>query len=394
MDKNTNFVQSDIFTQDMKIVCDIHIPFLKGVLEPYAQVIYLPGQQITRDTVRDADALIVRTRTRCDAALLEGSRVRFIATATIGYDHIDTEWCESHGVLWTNAPGCNSSSVQQYMGSLLVNLSRRFKFDFKEKTLGIVGVGNVGGKVARLAALLGFKVLLCDPPRAKRENPHGFVTLEELIRKADIITCHVPLTFDGPDATYHLFDAARLSSLSSNQILINTSRGEVVDCDALKSVLKEKRILAAALDVWEKEPDIDGELMQQLFCGTPHIAGYSLDGKANGTMMCVQALGRFFELPCSDWETDGIPYPEQPLVFSIDVSGCSPQQVLGDAILHTYDVMKDYSRLKADITGFEKQRSDYPIRREFPAFSLRPINDIQGRATAFLREAGFNICES
>ncbi len=377
----------------MKVVCDSHIPFLKGVLEPYADVVYLPGNAITPDHVRDADALIVRTRTRCDAALLQGSKVRFIATATIGFDHIDTEWCESNGITWTNAPGCNSWSVQQYMGSLLVNMSRDFGFNFKDKTIGIVGVGNVGSKVARLAALLGFRVLLCDPPRSRREGAGAFVSLDEIINRSDIITLHVPLIHNGEDCTFHLFDSIRLESLNENQILINSSRGEVVDDNALKKVLKEQKIRAAALDVWENEPKIDSELLKLLYSGTPHIAGYSLDGKATGTMMCVQALGRFFDLPCQNWEVKDILQPEQPTEFTIDVSEKKPQEALAEAILYTYNVLNDYSTLKSDISSFEKQRSDYPVRREFPAFSIRVQNDDTGRSTVFLREAGFNITE-
>ena len=154
----------------MKVICDSHIPFIKGVLEPYCDVTYVPGQDIGPQTVRDADALVIRTRTRCDRSLLDGSKVRFIATATIGYDHIDTRWCESHGISWTNAPGCNSRSVEQYMGSLLVTMSQRLGFECRRKTLGVIGAGNVGSKVARLAALLGFNVILCDPPRARQAS--------------------------------------------------------------------------------------------------------------------------------------------------------------------------------------------------------------------------------
>lgn len=377
----------------MKVVCDSHIPFLKGVLEPYCDVVYASGSDISKDMVKDADALIVRTRTKCDAKLLKGSKVRFIATATIGYDHIDTEWCEANGIKWTNAPGCNSWSVQQYMGSLLVTLSRHMLFSFKDMTIGIVGVGNVGGKVARLAALLGFRVLLCDPPRARKEGSNAFVSLDEIILKSDIITLHVPLIRDGQDATYHLFDKNRLSTLNRNQILINTSRGEVVDNAALKEVLKNKTICTAALDVWENEPRIDRELMPLLFMGTPHIAGYSVDGKATGTTMCVQALGKFFDLPCCDWEVNEVPQSVQPSEFSIDATGKTPQEVLADAILHTYDIRNDDSALRADMSSFEKQRSNYPARREFPAFSVRILNDDSGRSTVFLREAGFFINE-
>lgn len=377
----------------MKIVCDAHIPFLRGVLEPYAEVAYIPGQDISADDVRDADALMVRTRTRCDKALLEGSKVRFIATATIGYDHIDTAWCESNGIAWTNAPGCNSWSVQQYMGSLLVCLSRHFGFAPREKTLGIIGAGNVGSKVARLAALLGFRVLLCDPPRARKEGAGGFVTIDEIVAQCDIISCHVPLTRQGDDATYHLFDSSRIAALRPDQILINTSRGEVVDGQALKEALKSKSILTAALDVWENEPRIDPELLGLLFIGTPHIAGYSQDGKANGTMICIQTMAKYLDLPLADWEVSDIPQPDEPAELTLDAESRRPQELLADAILHTYDVRKDAALLLSDVNSFEKLRSSYRIRREFQAFSVMLKNDQTGRCGAFLREMSFNICE-
>lgn len=375
----------------MKIVCDNKIPFLKGALEPYAQVVYLPGSETTPDVVCDADAIITRTRTKCNESLLKGSKVKMIATATIGYDHIDTRWCESNGIEWTNAPGCNSWSVQQYIGSLLVTMSRELGFSCKQKTLGVVGVGNVGSKVARIGALLGFKVLLCDPPRARREGTAGFVTLDEIIDKSDIITCHVPLQRSGEDCTFHMIDAARLASMRRDQILINSSRGEVVDCNALKAALKNGAIRAASLDVWENEPDIDCELLSLLFTGTPHIAGYSLDGKANGTMMSVQAIGRKFDLPCSDWTVTDIPLPLQPVEFTLDAAGKTPQEVLADAILYTYNIKDDDARLRADTGSFERQRADYPVRREFPAFTVTLKNDDTGRATVILREIGFNV---
>jgi erythronate-4-phosphate dehydrogenase len=375
----------------MKVICDSDIPFLKGALEPYCEVIYSRGSDISREMVKEADALVVRTRTKCDASLLEGSNVRFIATATIGYDHIDTAWCESHGIRWTNAPGCNSWSVQQYIGSILVTMARQFGFSFREKTLGVVGVGNVGSKVARLAALLGFRVLLCDPPRARREGSGSFVSIDEIISRSDIITLHVPLIRDGEDATFHMFDSSRLAKMNQNQILINSSRGEVVDGAALKNALAQKKILAASLDVWENEPQIDPELLSLLFTGTPHIAGYSVDGKATGTTMSVQALGKFFDLPCKDWEVTEVPPSLQPTEFSIDVTGKTPQEVLADAILHTYDIKNDDAALRADVASFEKQRSHYPVRREFPAFSVKTLNDDTGRSTVFLREAGFYI---
>lgn len=375
----------------MKIVCDNKIPFLRGALEPYAEVVYLPGKETTPDVVRDADAIITRTRTICNESLLKGSKVRMIATATIGYDHIDTEWCEANGIEWTNAPGCNSWSVQQYIGSLLVTMSMELGFDCRQKTLGVIGVGNVGSKVARIGALLGFNILLCDPPRARREGQEGFVNLDTIIERSDIITCHVPLMRSGEDRTFHMFNAERLGSMRPDQILINSSRGEVVDCNALKEALRNNGIRAASLDVWENEPDIDRELLDLLFTGTPHIAGYSLDGKANGTMMSVQAIGRRFDLSCRDWTVPEIPLPAQPVEFTIDVQGKTPRQVLGEAILYTYRIKDDDARLRSDTGSFEKQRADYPVRREFPAFTVSLENDTDGRAAVILREIGFNV---
>ena len=354
----------------MKIVCDNKIPFLKGALEPYADVVYLPGKDTTAEVLKDADAVITRTRTKCNESTLKGSSVKIIATATIGFDHIDTEWCEQNGIEWTNAPGCNSWSVRQYLASLLVQISNSFNIDRHNCTLGVIGVGNVGTKVAEIASILGFKVLLNDPPRARKEGNTGFVSLDEIIEKSDIITCHVPLQRNGQDATFHLFDQERISLLKPHQILINTSRGEVVDNKAIKKALQNKSIKAASLDVWENEPDIDTELMDLLFTATPHIAGYSLDGKANGTWMSVQAIGKKFNLPCKDWKVTEVPNPAQPVEFCIDLNGKNIDQALDEAILYTYNIFTDDRRLRENPTEFELQRADYPIRREFPAFTL------------------------
>lgn len=379
----------------MKIVADNKIPFLAGALEPYADVIYLPGSETTPQVVADADAVITRTRTICNEGLLKGSRVKMIATATIGFDHIDTAWCNANGIEWTNAPGCNSWSVQQYIASLLVNLAQTFGFDCKDKTLGVIGVGNVGSKVAHIAELLGFKVLLNDPPRAAKEGQRGFTSLDTLLEKSDIITCHVPLQKDGPYATYHMFDKERIAKLRKDQFLINSSRGPVVDNAALKDALKAKSIAGASLDVWENEPNIDTELMDLLYTATPHIAGYSLDGKANGTTMSVQAIARKFNLPCKDWHVTDIPLPAQDVCFTIDVTGKTAAEIIQEAILYTYDIKNDDKRLRASVSTFEKQRSDYPVRREFPAFTvtldgaLTP--ELIEECVETLEEIGFNV---
>ena len=327
----------------MKIVCDDKIPFLKGVFEPYAEVVYLPGAAIAAADVRDAAALITRTRTLCGRALLEGSSVRVIASATIGYDHIDTAWCEEHGIAWANAPGCNSGSVAQYIGSALVVLSKRFDLDLSSMTLGIVGVGHVGTKVARVAQALGMRVLLNDPPRAAAEGPEGFVSLDEIIAKSDIITLHVPLT----EETRHMIDAKRLSQMRPSQILINTSRGEVVDGQSLKDALKGGRLKAAVLDVWENEPDIDPELAQLAEIATPHIAGYSLDGKAAGTTAAVRVVANALGIAeLKDWSAN------------------LPSAAGNDE----YDVTRDSDALKSDLSAFEHLRETYPVRREPQVF--------------------------
>lgn len=374
----------------MKIVCDDKIPFLRGVLEPYAEVVYLPGKATDAGTVRDADALITRTRTICDSRLLEGSGVKVIATATIGFDHIDTEWCESHGIVWRNAPGCNSWSVKQYIASLLVTLAKMHGFSLEGKTLGVVGVGNVGSKVAEVARLLGMNVLLNDPPRARKEGASAFVSLDELVSRSDIITLHVPLEREGDDATWHLFDEKRIASMNAGQILINSSRGPVVDNQALKHALQEHRLLGAALDVWEGEPGIDPELVRLLDISTPHIAGYSADGKANGTTAAVRTVAEVLGLPLAEWKVTSLPQPEQPLSFAIDAEGKSAEEVLAEAILYTYDIKEDSERLRADLGAFERLRGDYQIRREFSAFELHLSGASDGVAQR-LSDMGFNV---
>lgn len=374
----------------MKIVCDNKIPFLRGVLEPYAEVVYLPGRETTPEVVRDADAVITRTRTKCDAALLEGSSVKVIATATIGYDHIDTAWCEEHGIVWRNAPGCNSWSVKQYIATVLCTLARRHGLELAGMTLGVVGVGNVGSKVAEAAALLGMRVLLCDPPRARREGEKAFVSLDEILAGCDIITLHVPLSREGEDATWHLFDAARLASLRPGQFLINSSRGPVVDNAALKAALQQKRLRGAVLDVWEGEPEPDRGLMDLLDIATPHIAGYSADGKANGTMASVRAVASVLGLPLTQWRPEEIPAPPQPLHFRLEAAGKSRQQVLSEALIHTYDPLADDRALRADPASFEQLRGDYPVRREPTAFTL-DLQDGSPELAETLSAIGFTV---
>ena len=373
----------------IKIVADDKIPFLKGVLEQVADMVYLPGKEISAEDVRDADALITRTRTCCDASLLDGSGVKFIATATIGYDHIDTEYCERQGIRWTNAPGCNSCSVEQYILSVFLNIAGLENFDLTSKTLGIVGVGYVGSKVERIARALGMRVLLNDPPRARDEGPHTFVDLAQILQEADIITLHVPLNLSGEDKTHHLAGHDFFAQLAKKVFFINSSRGGVVDSEALKAALKDQRLAGAVLDVWEGEPGIDLELLDLARIGTTHIAGYSADGKANGTSMSVQAISKFFGLGFDNWSPDDIPAPEHPEI-TLDATGMDRQEVMLEVVNRSYNVMEDDRRLRESPERFEDLRGTYPIRREAGAFRVRIIND-QSDAGAILEKLGYQV---
>jgi len=373
----------------MKIIIDDKIPYIKGALEPFAEVIYLPGNKTTPEVVKDADAIITRTRTICNEALLAGSSIKFIATATIGYDHIDTAYCEQSGITWTNAPGCNSKSVEQYIASALVALAEKKDFSLTEKTIGIVGVGNVGSKVARLGEILGMKVLLNDPPRSRAEGGKGFVELDNILEKADIITLHVPLNMDGIDKTFHLADEYFFAKAKKKPIIINSCRGEVTDTTALKTALISGQISGAVIDCWENEPELDRELLGLVDLATPHIAGYSKDGKANGTSMSVRALSKFFNLGINNWKCTGIELPESTEIF-LDGTGKTTQQVLAEAIFATYDIRKDDMQLRSSVETFEKQRGDYPVRREFPIFNiLCKINNI--KTIDKLKKLGFKL---
>jgi erythronate-4-phosphate dehydrogenase len=373
----------------IKIIADNKIPFLQGVLDEVANVVYLPGRGISAEDVRDADALITRTRTCCDASLLDGSGVKFIATATIGYDHIDTQYCERQGIAWTNAPGCNAASVQQYILSVLLNMAGRDGYDLKGRTIGIIGVGHVGSRVEKSARALGMRVLLNDPPRARKEGPQAFVNLKYLLKEADIITMHVPLNLSGEDKTHYLADHDFFGQLTKKILFINSSRGEVVDSGALKAALQDQKLAGAVLDVWDGEPGIDLELLGLARIATPHIAGYSTDGKATGTSMSVQALSRFFKLGFDDWYPAMLPVPEHP-VITLDGADAELQEMLIDVVNQTYNVMEDDRKLREAPEHFEELRGTYPVRREPGAFLVKIINDRAG-VGAVLEKLGFQV---
>jgi Phosphoglycerate dehydrogenase and related dehydrogenases len=372
----------------MKIIIDDKIPYIRGAFEKVAEVIYLSGAKTTPEIARDADAIITRTRTICNEKLLAGSTVKFIATATIGYDHIDTDYCNRAGIRWTNAPGCNSKSVEQYIASVLMVMAERNKWNLSDKTIGIVGVGNVGSKIERIARIFGMKVLLNDPPRERKEGSDKFVSLQQITDEADIITLHVPLEREGADATFHLADKTFFDNLKRKPLLINSCRGEVCETEAVKNALQNGKISDFVCDCWECEPNIDLELLNMTAIVTPHIAGYSKDGKAMGTTMSVQAVSRFFDLGLDTWQATGVEAPAKP-EFELDGTDLTEQQILAKAVLHTYDIRNDDADLRKNTELFEKLRGDYPVRREFPAYTLRAKN-IPASVIYKLAELGFS----
>ena len=360
----------------MNIVADDKIPFLQGVLEPYASMRYLPANEFVREKIIDTDVIIIRTRTECNRNLLEGTSVKFIASATIGYDHIDTTYCRQNQITWTNAPGCNASSVKQYVASALVHLSRQFRFTLEGKTLGIIGVGNVGTKVESLAHDLGIKVLLNDPPRTRNEGDEQFVNLSAILEQSDIITLHVPLIHSGIDKTFRMVDASFLGKMKNGSFLINTSRGKVVDEKALKEALRSRHVKGVILDVWDNEPSMDIDLLSMTCIGTPHIAGYSQDGKANGTSSAVRS-------------PENIPQPANPEI-TIHCENKDTETVIGDAVLSSYPIDVDHRLLVNSPDQFEALRGNYPVRREFPAHTVELISGNDNMISA-LKKLGFNI---
>ncbi len=340
----------------MKIVADMDVPFLKGVFEPYAEVIYKKGIDISREDVADADALIVRTRTRCDADLLEGTSVRMVATATIGMDHIDLDYCASRGIKVANAEGCNAGGVMQYVFSALYGIAARKGIKIDGSTIGIVGVGNVGKRIEAMAEYLGFNILRCDPPRAEKEGPEGFCSLEHLLENSQIVTLHVPLD----NTTRGMANPAFFTLMQPGAIFINAARGEVVDEEALLEA--RPKLGAIVIDTWNNEPDVNEELIDAADIATPHIAGYSYQGKQNGTSMAVRAVAAHFGIAelMDFFPEDELP-EHQPV--HLDLKGKNHGEIAA-VLQYNYPIFTDDFRFRMEPHKFEKLRSDYQYRRE------------------------------
>ncbi len=379
----------------MKILADAHIPFLKGVAEQLGEVEYLPGNQFTPQVIKDKDVLIVRTVTHFGENNMADSNVKLICSATIGFDHIDTAYCESHNIGWRTAPGCNANSVEQYITSTLLLLADKYQFNLEDKTIGIVGVGNVGRKVEAACRKLGMRVLLNDPPREEKEfdntavsnsgivqnigmelnstnklnstnEQNPFVDLETIKREADIITFHTPLIKEGKHRTFHLADEKFFMEVARKPFIINAARGGVTCNTALKKAIKEEQVSGVVLDCWENEPNIDLELLKITEIATPHIAGYSADGKWNATQISIQNIIDYFKIDIKpNYQT--LPSPKAPI---IDLKGVQKDRQLAVAVWHTYTPLLESRQLKETPNKFYWFRSNYPLRREYNAYKL------------------------
>jgi len=379
------------------IVADENIPFAREVFAHVGEVRPMSGREMSRESVRDAEVLLVRSITKVGPGLLDGSRVRFVATATIGTDHIDLAHLEETGIAFASAPGSNARSVAEWVAATLLTLEARGLVrcgKLSEATLGIVGVGNVGSRVDTVAQALGMTTLLNDPPRERAEGTGAFVSLDEVRERADIVTFHVPLERGGEDPTFHMIDAALVAGLGRGATVINASRGGVHDTHALAEARRSGGIGGLVLDVWECEPRVSPELVELADIATPHIAGYSYDGKVAGTRMIYEASCRFLGIP-PEWP-DGLP-PHEDLVIE---PGAAPGGFgVRDAVKAAYDIEADDARLR-EVTGstseeergdgFDRLRKTYPRRREFRNWRVR-LAPAGGGVRRTLEALGFGI---
>ena len=363
----------------MLLVADENIPAVTEAFSAFAEVRLLPGREMRTSDIRDADALLVRSVTRVNCELLNGSRVGFVGSATIGTDHVDLSWLQSRGVEFVNAPGCNAVSAAEYVIASVLLCARRNHLDLAGANVGIIGCGNVGSRVRVRFEAMGLTCLVCDPPRAEREGAAGFVDMQT-ISCADIVTVHVPLERNGRYPTHGLINSGFIDSLKSGAIFINTSRGDVYDESALKKRLIRYNDIYAILDVWENEPDIDPELVAKVVIATPHIAGYSIDGKLRATNRLYQAWCQFSRAT-PEWDYQKkLPEPQVPRINLHDIE--NPLQAISVALPGVYDILRDDCDLRSlcddpgrDIgAGFDLLRRCYPIRRECSAYRIAGCN--------------------
>lgn len=367
----------------MLIVADENIPLLDAFFAGFGEIRRVPGRSIDRATVEQADVLLVRSVTHVNRALLEGSKVRFVGTCTIGTDHLDLDYFNAAGIVWSSAPGCNARGVVDYVLGSLMTLAEIEGVDLTQRTYGVVGAGEVGGRLIKVLKGLGWNVKVCDPPRQAVEGG-DYVSLEQIIEHCDVISLHTPLTRSGDGATWHLFDQPRLQQLKPGAWLINAARGPVVDNVALREVLLAREDLQAVLDVWEAEPEVDAALAELCVLATPHIAGYSLDGKQRGTAQIYQAYCEFIGQPGIIQLGDLLP---APWLSQVTLHGDSdPAWALAMLCRGVYDPRRDDADFRRSLVGnvgeqrraFDVLRKQYPVRREIEGLRVR----IEGQSPA------------
>jgi erythronate-4-phosphate dehydrogenase len=355
----------------VRIVADANIPFVNECFSAAGQVTLIPGREMTAQDVADADALLVRSVTKVNEQLLTGSNVKFVGTATIGFEHIDVDCLKRNDIGFASAPGSNANSVAEYIVAALLELGQKYNFDIEGKSIGIVGVGNVGSRVENKCRALGMVPVLNDPPLKRQTGDERYRPLEELF-DCDFITFHTPLTFEGEDKTFHLADERLFNSLKPGVVFLNSSRGGVTDTAALKNAFRAGKTQAVVLDVWENEPGIDTELLEMVDIGSPHIAGYSYDGKIAGMIMIYEALCKHFGLESEHSAGDFLPQPQVPQI-RIDSASNSVQEMIRDTVSQIYKIVDDDQRLRTILqqppdkrpVTFDKLRKEYPVRREF-----------------------------
>jgi len=371
----------------VKILVDENMPYAGDLFRRLGEVKAVPGRPIPAAELADADALMVRSVTKVNEALLSGTPIKFVGTATAGTDHVDEQWLQQAGIGFSAAPGCNAIAVVEYVFSSLMLLAERDGFDLRDRTVGIVGVGNVGSRLQARLEAWGVKTLLCDPPRADRGDDGEFLPLDALVRDADVLTFHTPLFKDGPYKSWHLADEEVISRLKPGAILINACRGPVVDNAALLRRLETGQSLSVILDVWEPEPDLDVALLAKVDIGTAHIAGYTLEGKARGTTQVFEAFSDFIGKRQQVALDTLLPAPE---FGRITLHGPLDQSILKRLIHLVYDVRRDDALLRkvAGIPGeFDKLRKNYLERREWSSLYVQ-CDDNQ--AATLLQKLGFN----
>ncbi len=375
------------------------MPYAREAFSQIGEPVVIEGRHIAPEHVRDAEILAIRSITKVDRRLLEGSRVRFVGTATIGTDHMDIPYLEAKGIKWCHAPGCNANSVSEYITSAWLYLAERYELNLSDLTLGVIGVGNVGSLVVKKAEALGMRVIQNDPPKFDLTGDELFRPLDELLPQSDIVTIHVPLTREGPYPTFHLADQGFFEKLKDGAIFVNTARGEVMETDALLQALGSGRVSHAVIDTWENEPVFSVPLLDAVAIGTPHIAGHSFEGKVCGTVMVYREACRFLGLPAT-WSPEGLlPEPAVPEV-SVDASNRRDELVLREVVKQVYDIEQDDADLRAgrnmdpEARGayFDRLRRDYPQRREFRFTRVKVFNGSSGLIERF-RRLGFETEE-